>query len=267
MEILKFGKSQLSYWDKGTGLPIVFIHGVATLGELWAEDLADLATDFRIIVYDRRGYGASSSSPRNWRAHAEDTVALIKELNAAPAVIIGYSAGAIIALDLALNHPDLVAGIVLLDPAFNITRCLTPQLLKTLSIVKLLRWVRGDRPAAEHWLRYVSSYPTGGSAYETKASEKRRAKLLANATGIFADLASGQGNVDEDQLTEIRVPVTIVDAMLSPRFLRKSCQRLKKLLPQAGNVTLKNSGHWIGLDAGDRLINVLRETVSRFQTK
>jgi pimeloyl-ACP methyl ester carboxylesterase len=68
MEILKFGKSQLSYWDKGTGQAIVFIHGVATLGELWAEDLADLATNFRIIVYDRRGYGASSSSPRNWRA-------------------------------------------------------------------------------------------------------------------------------------------------------------------------------------------------------
>jgi hypothetical protein len=33
MEILKIGKSQLSYWDEGTGLPVVFIHGVATLGE------------------------------------------------------------------------------------------------------------------------------------------------------------------------------------------------------------------------------------------
>ncbi len=228
MEILKIGKSQLSYWDEGTGLPIVFIHGVGTLGELWADDLADLATDFRIIVYDRRGYTASSSSPRNWNARAEDTVALIKELNAAYAVIIGYSAGAIIALDLALNHPDLVAGIVLLDPAFNITRCLTPQLLKTLATVKFLRWVRGDRPAAEHWLRYVSSYPTGGSAYETKASEKRRAKLLANATGIFADLASGQGNVDEGQLTDNKSACDDCRCDVESAFSKKIVPAVKK---------------------------------------
>ena len=259
MEILKIGKSQLSYWDEGTGLPVVFIHGVATLGELWAEDLADLAADFRIIVYDRRGYGASSSSPRSWRAHAEDTVALIEALNAAPAVLVGYSAGAIIALDLALKRPDLVARIVLLDPAFNLKRCLTAGFLKTLATVKLLRWLRGDRPAAEHWLRYISSYPTGDSAFVAKASAERREKLLANAAGIFADLASGGGSVDENRFDEISIPVIIVDAKLSPPFIRRSCQRLKQFLPQAHSVTLEHSGHWAGLDARDELLTVLRD--------
>ena len=150
MQILKIGAAQLAHNSPGAGFPVVFIHGVGTPGELWAADLAELATDFRLIVYNRRGYGASS---RRWSAHAADTVALLEALNAAPAVLVGYSGGAIIAFDLAVQRPDLVAGIIVLDPAVNLTRCLTPSFLTTLATVKLLRWLRGDRPAAEHWLR------------------------------------------------------------------------------------------------------------------
>jgi pimeloyl-ACP methyl ester carboxylesterase len=259
MKILQIGESQLEYWDSGTGSAVVFIHGAATSGELWAADLAELAADFRLIVYNRRGYGSSSSSPRNWEAHAQDTIALIERLNAAPAVVVGYSGGSIIALHVALKRPDLVARIILLDPAFNLKRCLTPALVTTLAAVKLLRWLRGDRPAAERWLRYVSSYSTGGSAFEAKASAARRDELLANAPGIFADLASGGWSVDESRLGDISAPVTIIDAKLSPSFLRRSSHRLKRLLPQARSVTLEHSGHWVGLDARADLLKVLRD--------
>jgi pimeloyl-ACP methyl ester carboxylesterase len=262
MKILNIDRSQLEYWDAGTGLPIVFIHGVATPGELWAADLAELAADFRLIVYNRRGYGASSDSPRNWEAHAQDAIALVERLNAAPAVFVGYSGGSIIALDVALKRPDLVRRITLLDPAFNLKRCLTPEFVKTMLVVKLLRYLRGERPAAEHWLRYVSGYSTGGSAFEAKASAARRDKLLANVAGIFADFASGGGSVDESRLGDINVnvPLTIVDGKLSPPFLRRSSHRLKQLFPQAHSVTLEHSGHWVSLDARAELLKILRDT-------
>jgi 3-oxoadipate enol-lactonase len=83
----------------------VFVHGVGTPGELWARDLASLARDCRLIVYDRRGYGVSSESPRDWQAHREDAIALIDALGAAPAVLVGYSGGSIIAVDVALKRP------------------------------------------------------------------------------------------------------------------------------------------------------------------
>jgi pimeloyl-ACP methyl ester carboxylesterase len=225
---------------------------------MWAADLAELAADLRLIVYNRRGYGASSSSPRNWGAHAEDIVALIEKLNAAPVILIGYSGGAIIAVDVALKRPDLIARLLLLDPAFNLNRCLTPGLVRTFAAVKLLRWLHGDRAAAERWLRYVSSYSTGGSAFEA-ASEARREQVLANSVGMFADLASGAGTIDESLLGNISVPVTIVDAGLSPPFLRRSSHRLKQLLPQARKVTLEQSGHWVALDAHEDLIRILRD--------
>lgn len=258
MRVVNVGKFELEVWDGGTGRPVLFIHGVATSGQMWAADLADLAVDVRLIVYNRRGYGISSSSPRNWGAHAEDAVALIETLNASPAVVVGYSGGAIIALDVALKRPDLVARLVLLDPAFNLKRCLTSGFLRTLATVRLLRWLRQDRAAAECWLRYVSSYPAGGCAFAAKASETRR-QLLANTDGLFADLASGGGTIDERVLGTIGVPVTIVDARLSPPFLRRSSERLKRMLPQARNVTLEHSGHWVALDARDDLLQILRD--------
>lgn len=258
MRLATIGKYQLEVWDKGTGSSILFIHGVGTSGQTWAEDLSELATDFRLIVYNRRGYGGSSSSPGNWAAHAEDAVALIEKLNAAPVTVIGYSGGAIIAVYVALKRPDLVARLVLLDPAFNLSRCLTPGLLRTLATVKMLRWLRGDRAAAERWLRYVSSYATGGAGFE-KASESRQEQLLANTVGIFADLASAGGTIDESLLGNIGPPATIIDAALSPPFLRRSSHRLKRLLPQARNKTLERSGHWIGLDAREELIRALRD--------
>lgn len=259
MKKLAIGSVELEYWEGGTGASVVFVHGVATSGDLWAADLAELAADLRLIVYNRRGYGGSSSSPRSWDAHTHDAIALVEHLNAAPAVVVGYSGGAMVALGMALTRPDLIAHLVLLDPAWNLRRCLTPGFVGTLAAMKLVRRVRGDRHAAEHWLRYVSSYSTGGSAYETRASPARRDALLANAGGIFADFASGGGSVDEGRVADIAVPVTIVDGRLSPSFLRRSSRRLGRLLPRARRMTLAHSGHWFGVDARAELLEILRE--------
>src|SRR5688500_10053612 len=71
-----------------------------------------------------------------------------------------YSGGSIVALDLAVERPDLVASLVLLDPAFDLKRCLTPGLVRALAGAQLLRRLRGERRGAEHWMRYVASYST-----------------------------------------------------------------------------------------------------------
>ena len=261
MDTRDVGGHRLSYSDRGKGTPLVVVHGVGTPGEVWADDLVEMASDCRVIAYDRRGYGQSEQSPRDWSAHTRDAAALIETLGAAPAVVAGYSGGSIVALELALERPELVAGVVLLDPAFNVKRCKTAGFLRAFGTAQLLRRVRGERRGAEHWMRYVGSYRTGGSAFD-RASDDRREKLLANASGIFADFASGGGeHVDEARLARIEVPVTIVEAELSPAFLRRSCDRLRRLMPQAEIVTLEHSGHHIGVDARDDLLRILREAV------
>jgi pimeloyl-ACP methyl ester carboxylesterase len=255
--MITVGSSRLEAWDSGTGPSLVFIHGVGTSGEMWRADLAGLA-DCRLIVYNRRGYGASSSSPRDWGAHGDDAVGLIENIGASPAIVVGYSGGAIVALDAVLKRPDLIARLVLLDPAVNLQRCLTPGLVGTLAAVKTLGWLRGERAAAARWLRYVSGYATGGCGFDA-LSDTRREQLLTNAAAIFADLASAGSTIDETVVGKIDVPVTIVDAALSTAFLRRSSLRLKQLLPRARTITLEHSGHWVGLDARDQLLAILRD--------
>ncbi len=262
MDFLEIDGHRLSYVDTGSGQPLVFVHGVGTSGELWADDLASLGRYCRLIVYDRRGYGASSASPRDWRQHRADAEALIEALDAGPAVLVGYSGGAMVALPLALERPDLVSSLVLLDPAFDLKHCRTASFVRAVLGTQVRRRLFGERRGAEHWMRYVSSYPDGGSAFD-KASPRRRAGLISNATAIFDDYASDTDDDFEDsRWASIAAPVTIIDASLSPSFLRRSCERLKRLLPQAKTVTLENSGHYVSADAREEVLALLREAVA-----
>src|SRR5918995_3521360 len=154
MEVVDLDGRQLATWDRGEGTPLLFIHGVGTSGALWQTDLAELAVDCRVIVYDRRGYGESSESPGDWEAHREDAAALLDKLGAKPAVVVGYSGGAMIALDLVLQRPSLVRALVLLDPAFNLKRCITPGLVGHMLAARLLNRLGRPRRGADHWMRY-----------------------------------------------------------------------------------------------------------------
>jgi pimeloyl-ACP methyl ester carboxylesterase len=261
MKVIALDGRRLATWDRGEGRPLLFIHGVGTPGALWQADLADLAADCRVIVYDRRGYGASSESPRDWVAHREDATALLDELGAKPAVVVGYSGGAMIALDLALHRPDLVRELVLVDPAVNIKRCITPGLIRHMFTARLLNRLGRSRRGAEHWMRYVASYPSGGSAFD-KSPIERRETLLDNAGGLFADVDAGLGDVPEDRLASMDIPTTIVDCRLSPSFLRRSCKRLRELMPEARTLTLEESGHHVGIDAREELVALLRDVVA-----
>lgn len=259
MKLVDVNGGRIACWDSGRGTPLVFIHGVATAGKLWAADLEPLATDHRLVVYERRGYGGSTASPRSWQAHRDDAAALIDALDAKPAVLVGYSAGASIALDLITSRPDVATSLVLVDPAVNLKHCLTPGLFKAMIGARLLRALGKERLGAEYWLRYVTGYSTGGCGFD-RSSPERRETLLANAPGIFADSASGLPHVDEGRLAAIRVPITLIEAKLSPPFLRRSCARLRGALPQARVITIANAGHHITVDARDELLAILRES-------
>jgi pimeloyl-ACP methyl ester carboxylesterase len=257
---LELASGNLAYWDFGQGRPLVFIHGIGTNGAVWKDDLAPLASTYRVVVYDRRGYGSSSPSPGTWSGQVSDAEALISELRLEKPIVVGYSGGASIALALVVSRPDLVGSLVLLDPACNLKKCLTPEFIAAQIKVRLLRKLRGEQAGIRAWMRYVSSYPAGGCAFD-KAPEARRQAVLANAHGLFADVDTPNGfSVDESKMGAIAVPTTIIDAKLSPPFLRKSTARLRRAIPHARNVTIERAGHHISIDARDELLDLLRAT-------
>ncbi|MFC5886903.1 alpha/beta hydrolase [Kitasatospora sp. CM 4170] len=101
----------LAYREEGSGPPLVFLHGGFLDHRMWEQQIPAFAANHRVIAPDARGHGASANATRPFRA-ADDLAELIRGLDAGPAVLVGLSMGGAIAVDTALEHPELVRAIV-----------------------------------------------------------------------------------------------------------------------------------------------------------
>lgn len=90
------GNIDLYYEDHGAGKPVVLIHGWPLSGASWEKQVpALLGAGFRVITYDRRGFGESSkpTSGYDYDTFAEDLSKLITKLELRDAAIVGFSMG------------------------------------------------------------------------------------------------------------------------------------------------------------------------------
>ena len=110
---------RLRYFVGGDGPPVVCLHGLGGAASNWGEVAGRLVERHRLLIPDLPGHGASSPLPvtPNLNPFA-DIVALVAEREAmAPAVVVGHSLGGVVALRLAVRHPEAVAGLVLAGAA------------------------------------------------------------------------------------------------------------------------------------------------------
>ncbi|WP_432097492.1 alpha/beta fold hydrolase [Streptomyces sp. bgisy100] len=106
------GEARLAYCDTGSGTPLVLLHGGFLDRSMWDDQVSFLAKDHRVITPDARGHGASTVAQGPFR-HTDDLAALLRHLDTGPAVLAGVSMGAALAVDTALEHPELVRALVI----------------------------------------------------------------------------------------------------------------------------------------------------------
>lgn len=100
------------FWvDTGAGQPLVLLHGGFLDHRMWDDQIPALAARYRVIAPDARGHGRSSNATEPFR-HTDDLAALLRHLGTGPAVLVGVSMGGSIAVDTALEHPELVSAVV-----------------------------------------------------------------------------------------------------------------------------------------------------------
>src|ERR1700716_2110142 len=90
------GTIDLSYEDHGSGKPVVLIHGYPLSGRSWErQTLALLREGYRVVTYDRRGFGESSkpTTGYDYDTFAEDLHKLVTTLNLKDAALVGFSMG------------------------------------------------------------------------------------------------------------------------------------------------------------------------------
>src|SRR5918997_6537697 len=90
------GNVELYYEDRGSGQPVVLIHGYPLSGASWEKQVPVLLNaGYRVIAYDRRGFGASSkpASGYEYDTFAQDLDRLMTELDLHDATLVGFSMG------------------------------------------------------------------------------------------------------------------------------------------------------------------------------
>ncbi len=87
---------ELSYIDRGTGQPIIFIPGWTFTKEVFEKQIPFLSQSYRVIAYDPRGQGQSTNTAigNDYTTHGEDLAALIDALSIKNPILVGWSAGA-----------------------------------------------------------------------------------------------------------------------------------------------------------------------------
>ena len=102
---------RLFYEEAGVGRPVVFIHPGLWDRRTWDDQFPVFAEQFRAIRYDVRGYGKSSKPEREY-SKIEDLRALLEQLEVDRTALIGCSMGGGVAIDFAVEHPQLVWALV-----------------------------------------------------------------------------------------------------------------------------------------------------------
>ena len=112
------GGPQLHYEIAGAGHPLVMLHDGLIDCRVWDDQFPAFAASYTVVRYDRRGYGRSE---RPWQdySNVDDLHALLRALEVERAILMGASAGGLVAIDFALAHPGMADALVLIGPAVD----------------------------------------------------------------------------------------------------------------------------------------------------
>jgi pimeloyl-ACP methyl ester carboxylesterase len=220
----------LAYVERGEGPAVLLVHDLASDAETLAPRAQALSDAARVIAYDRRGYGLSGA-PEPYggttvQEQTEDAAALLRELDAAPAVVCGEGFGALVALDLMTRHAGLVRAAVLSDPPLL---ALVPEATEALAAdrerIHAAVRERGNEAGVEAWL-----HGRAGAGTLARARAAHRA-FYADFAGLTSWPITRRG------LRALAHPAVVVTGPATPATLVSAADGLAGLLPAARRAT------------------------------
>src|SRR3954467_11110683 len=260
---------RLHYIERGQGEPLVLIHGNGTLiQDFTINDLVDrLSERFRVIVFDRPGYGYSTRPRGLWtpRAHATLFEHALHQLGVEQAIVLRHSWGTMVAVSLALQAPMLVRSLVLLsgyyfptarmDVARNaplalpgigdaLRHTVTPPLAR-LMLPAGIRAMFAPAPVPEHFDRLFPK-DLMVRPIQLRASMEDAAMMPPAVMEL------------EQHYRELKLPVVILtgedDQIVD---VGRQSRRLHEEIPQSEFVSLPGLGHMVHHLAPDQVIKAI----------
>ena len=254
----------LYYEDVGHGVPILLVPPSGATASTWGAVIEELARVGRVITYDRRGYARSGGRPVHSVArHTADAAAILESLRATPAVVVGTSAGATIAVDLAVRRPDLVQAVIAHEAAWRANRHL-PNWSQVVA-VSTIGWssLRGRyADAAETLLRAAYRHRDGSSSWDAFPDQWRRV-ARDNARAALQDFRNSIGDYPSAaELATITVPVVCSHGTLSPDNIAGLTRSLAAVIPTARVRRVEGAGHAAAFDAPGAFVRLVDDVIT-----
>ncbi|MGY1592169.1 alpha/beta fold hydrolase [Geodermatophilus sp. SYSU D00708] len=264
----------LAYRQRGEGEPVVFVHGGISDLRTWSGQLGPVAARYRAIAYSRRFARPNSDVPPGaadpMPVHVDDLVALLRELDAAPAHLVGNSWGAFICLLTAIEHPDAVRSLVLEEPPLlplvlgagsrPDPRVLARSLLRhpgaTLAVLAFglrtfapMAWARRRGDPERAWQAFARGV-LGREAFG-RLTEDRRQQMRDNASTLSAALRAGFPPLPESAVRGVRAPTLLLTGARSPTVVRALSRWLATLLPRVEQLQVPGASHLLHEDRAE----------------
>ena len=126
MPVIKVNGINLYYEMVGNGFPVVLCHGYKGSHFEWSLQIPVLSRDYKVITMDHRGHGLSEApslkEDYSIPIFTRDVYELLRKLNVGKCCLVGHSMGGFIALQFAVNYPEMVEALVLVDTSAKIER-------------------------------------------------------------------------------------------------------------------------------------------------
>jgi pimeloyl-ACP methyl ester carboxylesterase len=261
MQIAHLDDVELEYEMAGAGEPVLFISPVLADGFLPLLRHSALVDQYQLIHYHRRGWVGSTHTPGpvSIDRHAADAAALLGHLGVAPVHVVGHSSGAAVGAQLALDHPDKVHTLTLLE-------------LSLLSLPKGHAFLQGAGPVIE--IYQAGDHEHAFAAFMSAVSgldwDTCRATLDAQAPGVVAqsikdadtffgiELPSlAEWSLDADQARAITQPVLSVLGSDTELLWVEVAAFLRTNVSQVEEAKIDGVGHLLHIQQPDPVANVI----------
>ena len=267
MPKLDINDVELFYDERGAGAEtIVFAHGLLLSGRMFERQIDVLSREYRCIAFDARTHGRSQITKvgLDLDTQADDAIALIERLEAAPCNFVGLSMGGFVGLRVALKRPELLRSLILLDSSADAE----PQFWKFRLMSGVARWL-SPRLVLDSLFRSLLGARFRRDPARAAEREFWRGQMLANDVESMSvcirEVLSRRPLIDE--IGRIAVPTLIVvgeeDRVTPPEQSRRMQQRISG----AKLVTLPGTGHVSSIESPEAVTRAIEQFLAALATE
>ena len=246
---------RMYYEERGSGTPLVLVHGLGSSTELWKHVAGPLAEDFRVVAYDLRGSGRSAVPPGlySFGQLIGDLDGVIEGLGLGRALLMGHSLSGALVLAYAAAHPEKTLGVVGLGAPSEIPDAGRDGMRARADAVES----QGMSAVAEA----VATNGTAPSFREGRPDEFRAfVRLLeSNDPTGYSALCRVVADLDiAGQLGRIEAPVLLVagdkDGVAPPA----ACEKTAAAIPSARYLQIEDCAHIVPWEKPEALLEAAR---------